>query len=145
MLGLLVLLLLIADIASLAYLSDVMRLLGWESWQWWYGFLYALAFVFIGIWTMKLGGAWSAMKSMRAMQEGRIPGREMLDGLFYLSAGVLFMTPGWVSDVLAVALLFPLTRWPVRALVIARFRRRVLAQQAAEEPRVIEVNDFKVE
>lgn len=61
-----------------------------------------------------------------AVLTGRMPHREMADGVLIAAAGVLVILPGLVSDVLALALLFP----PIRAVVRDRMVRR--AERAAE-------------
>ena len=54
------------------------------------------------------------LRTLRAMQremlEGRVPGREILDGLAVLVGGALLLTPGLITDLMGLALLFPPTR-----------------------------------
>ncbi|HEU5473476.1 MAG TPA: FxsA family protein [Actinophytocola sp.] len=69
-----------------------------------------------GVWLLRREGARTITAYQRAMRERRVPHREMLDGLLIAVAGVLVMVPGFVSDVLALALLLP----PVRAMVTRR-------------------------
>ena len=49
-----------------------------------------------------------------ALDRGDLPHREVLDGFLILLAGALLLTPGFLSDVLGLVLLFPPTRIAVR-------------------------------
>ena len=57
---------------------------------------------------------WRAFRD--ATQTGRVPAREVADGVLVILAGALLLTPGFVSDLLGLALLLP----PVRALLRSR-------------------------
>jgi UPF0716 protein FxsA len=52
------------------------------------------------------------------IREGRVPSHEMMDGLLVFLAGVLFVFPGFISDIFGLLLLFPLTRWLIRSLFL---------------------------
>ncbi len=49
----------------------------------------------------------------RTTAEGRMPTRELLDGAMILVAGVLLVTPGYLTDAVGLLLLLP----PIRALL----------------------------
>jgi UPF0716 protein FxsA len=49
----------------------------------------------------------------------------MIDGLLVLGAGALMLTPGFVTDAVGLALLFPPTRALVRAVATRRLARSV--------------------
>ncbi len=61
----------------------------------------------------------------QCMIEGRQPTLEMVDGLLVFLGGILFVFPGFISDILGLFLVFPVTRWAVRWFVIAGFRMKV--------------------
>ena len=46
----------------------------------------------------------------RARQEGRVPEEGLISGLLVMIAGILFVLPGFITDVIAIILVFPLTR-----------------------------------
>jgi UPF0716 protein FxsA len=71
---------------------------------------------FIGLWLIRREGARTLSAFQQALRERRVPHREMIDGVVIAAAGVLILLPGFVSDVLALALLFP----PTRALLTRR-------------------------
>jgi UPF0716 protein FxsA len=52
------------------------------------------------------------------LMQGRLPGQPLLDGLCVLVGGTLLLTPGILSDLAGLALLFPPTRrWIQRRMV----------------------------
>lgn len=52
-----------------------------------------------------------------AMREGRVPAREVLDGAMIIFGGALLLSPGFVTDVLGIALLLPPARAGIRRLL----------------------------
>lgn len=68
-------------------------------------------------------GAWRRMTE--AMSVGRIPARETVDGALIIFGGALLLTPGFVTDIAGLALLFPPTRAVVRPVLVGWATRRV--------------------
>lgn len=64
-----------------------------------------------------------------ALTEGRIPHREVLDGVLVIFGGALLLTPGFISDVLGIILLLPPTRALARALVGRRVLPRIVVRR----------------
>jgi UPF0716 protein FxsA len=63
-------------------------------------------------------------RTLEALSEGRAPVEPVVDGLFLLVAGALMLTPGLITDVVALALLVPpLRRLIARAAVRWALRR----------------------
>lgn len=61
----------------------------------------------------------------RAIDERRMPAREIVDGGFVIVGGVLLLTPGFLSDILGVLMLVPPTRRLFGGWVIGLLSRRV--------------------
>jgi UPF0716 protein FxsA len=59
------------------------------------------------------------------MRAGVMPTEEIMDGAIVLAAGIMLITPGFVSDVMGMLLLFPLTRFPIKLLLRRMVRRSV--------------------
>lgn len=76
----------------------------------------------VGAWLLKLQGLVTLAKISQAVNEGRTPGKELVDGLLLLIAGALMLAPGFIGDAIAYLLLLPPTRAPIRALLIKRFK-----------------------
>ncbi len=75
-------------------------------------------------------GAIALSRIQQCLGEGRQPTVEMIDGLLIFLGGLLFVFPGFLSDILGLLLLFPLTRWLVRFFVVSGFKTRVRASGA---------------
>jgi UPF0716 protein FxsA len=75
----------------------------------------------VGAWLAKREGLGVLRRMQRSIDSGRVPGTELVDGFLILLAGALMLTPGFLTDILAILLLLP----PVRAAVRRELRRRV--------------------
>jgi UPF0716 protein FxsA len=63
---------------------------------------------------------------------GKIPAAELLDGLLILIAGVMLLTPGFLTDVCGLLLLLP----PVRYFVRAWLRMKLLRMLQTGQTRI---------
>lgn len=63
------------------------------------------------------------------MSEGRVPHREVVDGVLVIFGGAFLITPGFVTDIAGILLLLPPTRAVIRRLLIRRLGRRVIVAQ----------------
>lgn len=77
-----------------------------------------------GILLLRLAGFATAWRARERLARGELPEREMLQGLMMAVAGGLLFLPGFLSDVVALLVLFP----PSRKLFLNFVRRRVEAQ-----------------
>ena len=71
----------------------------------------------IGAWLLSRQGrcAWGAFQA--ALAAGRIPHREVLDGVLIIAGGAFLLTPGFITDVVGLLLLIPPTRAAFRRLL----------------------------
>ena len=58
---------------------------------------------------------------------GRVPHREVIDGVLVIFGGAFLITPGFLTDIVGLALLLPPTRAIVRRVLIRRMGWRVVA------------------
>ena len=79
----------------------------------------------VGGWLMKKEGLGVWQRMNEQVRAGRVPGRELADAALILFGGALLLTPGFLTDILGVALLFPPVRAVVRAELLRRMARRV--------------------
>lgn len=63
-------------------------------------------------------------KIRTTMNQGQMPGRELLQGAMILAGGIMLLTPGFLTDLLGLSLLFPLTREFYTDLALEYIRRR---------------------
>lgn len=59
------------------------------------------------------------------MRSGRVPHRELVDGVAVIFGGALLLTPGFITDMAGLLLLVPPTRAVVRRLALRRIGRRL--------------------
>ncbi len=81
---------------------------------------------FLGAWLARHQGLQAWRRIASEVDGGRMPGESLLDGLLVLLAAFLLILPGLLSDVLAIALLFPPTRKALKAWARHSFRARVV-------------------
>lgn len=74
----------------------------------------------LGAWLVKSEGMGVIRKIQFQLVQGQIPSKELLDGGLILIAGVLMLTPGFITDTFGLLLLFPLTRPIIRRLFFKR-------------------------
>lgn len=101
--------------------------------QWiggWPTFLLLVATSLLGAWLIRREGgrAWRALE--QAVRSGRMPAREIADGIVVLVGGSLLLAPGFVTDLLGLLLVLPFTRPIARSMLAAVISRRLLAQTA---------------
>lgn len=82
--------------------------------------LLLIAIGFGGAWLAKLAGIGVLARLQRTVRAGKVPSSELVDGGLVLFAGALMITPGFLSDCLALLLLLPPTRAVVRRVVLRR-------------------------
>ena len=118
---LLVLLFIAVPIAEIAILIQVGQAIG----VWWTVALLVADAILGSLLARSQGrAAWGRFNV--AIQSGRAPAREVLDGILILFGGALLLTPGFLSDVLGLFLLLPPTRAFVRAVLVRRFAGRMI-------------------
>lgn len=64
------------------------------------------------------------------MQQGRMPGDALADGMIILVAAALLITPGIVTDAVGFLCLIPITRRAVKTLLWKSFESRMQSGQA---------------
>jgi UPF0716 protein FxsA len=70
-------------------------------------------------------GLKTLVRYQQALAEGRLPHREVIEGLMILAAGVLLLTPGFLTDAIGFALLVPAIRDAVREKLTAYLSARI--------------------
>jgi len=79
----------------------------------------------VGAWLVRREGLGILRRAQAELAEGRMPGRELVDGLLVLLAGALMLTPGFVTDAVGLALLLPPVRAVLRMVATRRLSRSV--------------------
>ena len=79
----------------------------------------------VGAWLLRHEGAkaWRAFRL--ALDERRLPAREVADGALVLFGGALLLTPGFLSDILGLLCILPPTRAGLRGVLTTVVARRL--------------------
>ena len=77
----------------------------------------------VGAWLVRRQGLGIVRRAQAEMAEGRMPGRELVDGLLVLFAGALMLTPGFVTDAIGLLLLLSPSRMMIRRIATRRLGR----------------------
>ncbi len=85
----------------------------------------------VGAMLLRSQGRAAWVRFNRALAEGRMPHKEVFDGVLVIFGGALLLTPGFITDVLGLILLIPPTRAIVRAFASRMVRRRLAVGGAA--------------
>ena len=93
----------------------------------WPTILLLIADSLIGAWLFRSQGRSVWMRFNASLAEGRVPHREVIDGVLVIFGGAFLITPGFLTDILGILLLLPPTRALIRRLLIRRLGRRVVA------------------
>lgn len=116
---LLLLLFLVAPLVELAVIVQVADAVGVLNTI---GLLIAVSLV--GAWLAKREGLVTLRRIQLALGRGDLPTREVADGALILMAGALMIAPGFISDVVALLLLFPPTRAALRPVLVRSLAKR---------------------
>jgi UPF0716 protein FxsA len=79
----------------------------------------------VGAWLAKREGIGVFRRMQAALNAGRVPGAELVDGFLILLAAALMLTPGFLTDIVAIFLLLPPVRAVVRRTLRRSFARRI--------------------
>jgi UPF0716 protein FxsA len=126
----LVLLFIVVPIAELFVIIQVGEAIG----VWW-TIAILIADSILGSVLMRSQGRAAWRRFGEATQAGRVPAREVLDGVLVIFGGALLLTPGFISDFFGLLLLLPPTRAIVRTLLVRRFAHRMVVSMTAPRPR----------
>lgn len=83
----------------------------------------------VGVMLLRREGTRALAAFQTKVRSGQPPQREMVDGMLIAAAGILVILPGFLSDVAAIALLFPPTRAAIRKRVLKRAEARAQAHR----------------
>ncbi len=85
----------------------------------------------VGAYLAKLYGLTIWYQIQQDLQKGQMPTDKLMDGLLVLVGGIVLLTPGLLTDILGLALLFPLTRTIFKQWLIKRFTTMAQNQETS--------------
>ena len=68
------------------------------------------------------------------LSAGRMPHREVMDGVLVIFGGAFLITPGFLTDIVGLVLLIPPSRAVVRRFVVRRLGQRVEVEMRPAPP-----------
>jgi UPF0716 protein FxsA len=114
-------------------------------WLDWYGTIALLVIdSIIGSLLLRSQGRAVWRRFNAVMAQGRMPHREVIDGVLIVFGGAFLITPGFITDIVGLVLLIPPTRAIVRRLVARRLGTR-LAVSVAERGQRYDVDGTATE
>lgn len=129
MLPVLLLLFIVVPIAELALIIGVGREIGLVP-----TLVLLLADAVLGSLLARSQGRVAWQRFSAALQAGRPPAREVLDGALVLIGGALLLTPGFLTDVVGILLLLPPTRAVARRILLRRLAHRMIVSMTTPRP-----------
>lgn len=80
----------------------------------------------LGGWLIRREGARAFRAFGTALSQGRMPSKEIADGICVLAGGILMLSPGFVLDAVGLVLVLPVTRPLARGLLTRFVEARML-------------------
>jgi UPF0716 protein FxsA len=136
----LLLLLILVPIAEIALIIQVGEWIG----VWWTIAL-LLADAVVGSLLLRTQGRAVWRRFAEAVSEGRVPHREVVDGVLVIFGGALMLAPGFLTDVLGALFLAPPTRALMRRLLVRRAALRIMVPPRNGRPDDVEATAVDVD
>jgi len=77
----------------------------------------------LGSWLLRSQGRAVWRRFNEILAQGRVPHREVIDGVLVIFGGAFLITPGFLTDIVGLLLLLPPTRAIVRRVLVRRMGR----------------------
>jgi UPF0716 protein FxsA len=122
---LLVALFILVPIAELAVIIQVGQAIG----VWW-TIAILIADSVLGSLLMRSQGRATWRRFNEALRGGRVPAREVADGVMVIFGGALLLTPGFLTDIVGLLFLLPPTRALIRRVFLRQAMKRITVSMA---------------
>ena len=90
----------------------------------------------LGAYLAKIQGLNTYFRIQQSLQEGRLPSSELIDAVLILFAGILLLTPGFLTDFFGFLLLIQITRNFIKFWLQKIFRKKFIS--SVPEDNIIE-------
>ena len=84
---------------------------------------------FIGAYLARIQGLQTLFRIQESMREGRLPSRELLDALLIGVAGLVLLTPGFLTDTVGFVLLIPRTRNVIKSWLQGKIKTQHMPER----------------
>lgn len=83
---------------------------------------------FAGAWLARMQGMQTMIRVRSSLQQGIMPTEELMDALLIFMAGIVLLTPGFITDAAGLLLLIPETRSHFKRFLRYKFDRWIQNQ-----------------
>ncbi|MEY4641801.1 MAG: FxsA cytoplasmic rane protein [Pseudomonadota bacterium] len=74
----------------------------------------------LGVFFLRRQSAATIKRAHERLRDGELPGREIIEGFMISIGGALLLTPGFITDLMALVLLLPFTRGTLVRYLLAK-------------------------
>lgn len=78
-----------------------------------------------GAYLARMQGMQTMLRVRSSLQQGLMPTEDLIDALIIFAAGIVLLTPGFLTDIAGLLLLFPVTRRYFKRLIKYKFEQWV--------------------
>ncbi|MFO7883795.1 MAG: FxsA family protein [Desulfobacteraceae bacterium] len=83
--------------------------------------LIVIATGFFGAWLARMEGMQTMLRVRSSLNQGIMPADDLIDALIILIAGIILITPGFLTDIGGLLLLWPVTRKQFKTILTKKF------------------------
>ena len=98
-----------------------------------FGVFTSIALVFftglLGAYLARVQGIKTLFKIQESIKEGRMPSGELLEALLIVAAGIVLLTPGFLTDTIGFLLLLPNIREIVKSWVQSKIKNQYMSER----------------
>jgi UPF0716 protein FxsA len=87
----------------------------------------------LGVLVLRVAGLTTALRARASLQSGELPAEDMLSGAMVAVGGLLLIIPGFISDLMALFFLLPVTRRVIAGKLRDRTQASVMRQRPFTE------------
>src|SRR5262245_13557738 len=108
-------------VVALAIAELYVFVLAADAFGFWNALGLLIVICLVGVWVVKREGLRVVSRFRQVAVAGASPSREIADGVCILTAGILLIIPGFISDAVGILLLLPPVRAVVRPWLVRKF------------------------
>ncbi|MEC9011106.1 MAG: FxsA family protein [SAR324 cluster bacterium] len=84
---------------------------------------------FLGAYLARIQGLQTIFRIQESLREGRMPSEELLDALLIGVAGLVLLTPGFLTDTVGFVLLIPSTRNAIKSWLQSNIKTQYMSER----------------
>jgi len=116
---------LLLSIVAFPVVEIIILLLSGKVIGFWPTLFFLIAMGIVGGYIAKQQGLETLRRAQTQMNVGQLPGNEMINGLCIMIGGILFLLPGFITDILGLILVLPPTRKLCKPLLMGWITKKI--------------------